>query len=53
MKDDIVFKDSLISLELSGSDIETALQTCCTVEDNLIFHNAVVDAVIYGIDESA
>ena len=37
-----MFKESLISLELSDSDIETAVQTWGTVEDNLLVHNSVV-----------
>ena len=41
-KDDPMFKESLIILELSDSDIETAVQTWGTVEDNLLVTNSVV-----------
>ena len=47
-----MFKDLLIGLELSDSDIETAVQTWSNVEDNHIVHNSVVEAVIYGRDKS-
>ena len=52
MKDAPILKDSLISLKLSDSDIETAVHTWGTVEDNPLVHNAMVEAVINGMDNS-
>ena len=52
MKDAPILKDSLISLKLSDSDIETAVHTWGTVEDNPLVHNAMVEAVIDGRDKS-
>ena len=42
-----MFKDSLIGLKMSDSNIETVEQTQSTIEDNSIVHNAVVEAVMY------
>ena len=47
-----MFKDLLICLELSDSDIETAVQTWSTVQDNPLIHNYVVDTVINIMDKS-
>ena len=47
-----MFKDLLICLELSDSDIETAVQTWSTVQDNPLIHNYVVEAVINIMDKS-
>ena len=51
-KDGPMFKDLFIGLDLSVSDIETAVHTWSNVEDNPIVHNAVFKAVIYGMDRS-
>ena len=52
-KDDPIFKDLLIGLELSDSDIETDVQNCSTAQDNSLVHNAVVKAVTGRMDTSA
>ena len=48
-----MFKDSLLGLELSDSNIETAVQTCITVEDNHLVNNDVVKTVINRMNKSA
>ena len=48
-----MFKDSLIGLELSDSDIETVVPTWITVEYNPLVCNSVVEAVINGMYKSA
>ena len=48
-----MFKNLLISLELSDSDIDTAVQNCSTVEDNTLVNNAAVESVIDVIDKAA
>ena len=45
-------KESFIGLELSGSGIETAVQTWRNVEDNPLVHNSVVKSVINIMDKS-
>ena len=47
-----MFKEQLIGLEMSDSDIETAVQTWSTVQDNPLIHNYVVEAVINIMDKS-
>ena len=47
-----MFQDSIISLKLNEYDFKTAAQTCITVEDNPFVHDAVVKAVIGGMDKS-
>ena len=49
--DSIMFQDSIIGLNLNDSDFETAAQTWSTVEDNPFVRDAVVEAVIYGVDK--
>ena len=49
----LMFKDSLIVLELSDSDIDTMLQTWGTVEGNPLVNNSMVESVIYEMDKSA
>ena len=48
-----MFKNLLISLELSDSDIDTAVQNWSTVEDNTLVNNAAVESVIDVIDKAA
>ena len=47
-----MFKASLISLELSDSDIEIAVQTWSSVENNPLVHNNVVQEVIDVMNKS-
>ena len=47
-----MFKDSLIDQDLIDSDIDTVVQTWSTVEENLLVHNDLVEAVIYGMYKS-
>ena len=47
-----IFKDSLVGLKISDYDIETAVYTQITVEENPLVHNAVFKAVIEWIYKS-
>ena len=46
-----MFKELLIGLQLSDSDIETAVQNWGTIEDNPLVYNAVSEAMINGMNK--
>ena len=46
-----MFNDQLIGLQMSDSDIDIVVHTWSITEDNPIFGNALVEAVIDGMDK--